>query len=364
MVKTLLICTVLAGSGVVAFLAAQDPPKTNPSKPDQTKEGDLVIKETFKFVIAPVTVTDRDGNFVSGLTPYDFRLFDNGKPQRITEDVADHPISLVVVIQANAATEHVIKQVQKIGSVIDGTILGETGEVAVIAFDHRVQKLLPFTSEQGKVGEALKKLKPGSYSSNLNDATMEAVNMLRVRPNTRRRAILLISESRDKGSEMSVREVLTNAEFNDVVIYPVNISHLLTSLTTAPPPPRPDNRPPGAVHLPAGVVSTPTTESQHATGNYIPLFVEIFKGAKSIFVPNPLEVYSKYTGGREYSFKSQGALERAVSEIGAELHSQYLLTYLPNNPTEGGFHEITVQILKPDLKVRTRTGYWVAAKPN
>jgi VWFA-related protein len=362
MVKNLLICTILAGTGLVAFLAAQDPPKTDPSKPDQSKES--VFKETFKFVVAPVTVIDRDGNFVSGLTPYDFRLFDNGKPQRITEDVADHPISLVVVIQANAATENVIKQVQKIGSVIDGTILGESGEAAVIAFDHRVQKLLPFTSEPGKVAEALKKLKPGSYSSNLNDATMEAINMLRVRPTSRRRAILLIAESRDKGSEMSVREVLTNAEFNDVVIYPVNISHLLTSLTTAPPPPRPDNRPPGAVHLPAGNVSTPTVESQHEMGNYIPVFEEIFKGAKAIFVPNPLEVYSKYTGGREYSFKSQGALERAVSEIGAELHSQYLLLYRPNNESEGGFHEITVQILKPELKVRTRTGYWVAAKPN
>jgi len=351
---------VFAGTGLVAFLVAQDPPK-----PAQTKENedDAKFRISVTRVLAPVTVTDRDGNFVTGLTPYDFRLFDNGKPQAITEDVASHPISLVVVVQANAATEHVIKQVQKLGSVIEGTILGETGEVAVIAFDHRTQTLTPFTSEPGKVGEALKKLKPGSYSANLNDATMAAINMLRTRDIARRRAILLISESRDKGSEMSVRDVLTNAEFSNVVIYAVNISHLLTSLTTSPAPPAPDNRPPGAIHLPAGVVSTPTTESQGATGNYIPVFVEIFKAAKGIFVPNPLDVYAKYTGGREYAFKSQGALERSVSDIGAELHSQYLLAFRPANETEGGFHEITVQILKPELKVRTRTGYWTAAKP-
>lgn len=358
MVKALLTCTVFAGTGLVAFLAAQDPPKTPPAKEDD------VFRISVTRVLAPVTVTDRDGNFVTGLSAYDFRLFDNGKPQAITEDVASHPLSLVVVVQANAATENVIRQVQKLGSVLEGTILGETGEVAVIAFDHRVQTLLPFTSEPGKVGEALKKLKPGSYSANLNDATMQAINMLRTRPTGRRRAILLISESRDKGSEIRVRDVLTNAEFNDVVIYPVNISHLLTSLTTAPHTAAPDNRPPGAVHLPAGIVATPTTESQHAMGDYIPIFVEIFKGAKSVFVPNPLEVYAKYTGGREYSFKTQGALERAVSDIGAELHNQYLLTFKPANETEGGFHEITVQILKPDLKVRTRTGYWIAAKPN
>jgi hypothetical protein len=136
----------------------------------------------------------------------------------------------------------------------------------------------------------------------------------------------------------------------------------LTSLTTAPTPNRPDNRPPGAVHLPAGVIDTPTTQGQF-NNNFIPMFVEIFKAAKGVFVADPLDVYTKYTGGREYSFMKQGALERAVAEIGEELHSQYLLTFSPNNLSEGGFHEIEVRVAKPELKVRTRNGYWIAAKP-
>src|SRR5580765_4358610 len=116
--------SLLVGPGFTQQAPKADPPRAEPQSGDDAP----IIRSTTTFVLAPVTVTDRDGRFVSGLTPYDFRLFDNGKPQRITEDVADHPISLVVVIQANAATEHVIKQVQKIGSVIDGTILGETGD--------------------------------------------------------------------------------------------------------------------------------------------------------------------------------------------------------------------------------------------
>jgi VWFA-related protein len=120
-----------------------------------------------------------------------------------------------------------------------------------------------------------------------------------------------------------------------------------------------DNRPPGAVHLPAGVVETPTTQSQTAVGNWVPLINEIFIAAKAVFVSNPLEVYTTYTGGREYSFKSQRDLDQAVSDLGAELHSQYLLTYTPNNQDEGGYHHIVVQVLKPGLKIRARDGYYL-----
>src|ERR1700687_5251929 len=96
-----LVCLAMAG-----LLAAQQAPVALDSS------GDARIIETFKFVLVPVTVTDRDGNFVSGLMPSDFRLLDNGKPQKITEDVASHPMSLVVAIQANAEVEKILPQLQ------------------------------------------------------------------------------------------------------------------------------------------------------------------------------------------------------------------------------------------------------------
>jgi hypothetical protein len=45
------------------------------------------------------------------------------------------------------------------------------------------------------------------------------------------------------------------------------------------------------------------------------------------------------------------------------LHSQYLLTYSPNNQEVAGFHNIVVQVTKPDLKIRTRDGYYLAGTP-
>jgi len=57
---------------------------------------------------------------------------------------------------------------------------------------------------------------------------------------------------------------------------------------------------------------------------------------KSIFIPNPLSVYTKYTGGREFSFKSQKTLEHDISEIGEELHSPVSVDVRAQQSERGG----------------------------
>jgi len=360
--------SVIAGTFAVGFLLAQEP-KQESKPPDQELVLVPDIRETFAFVIAPASVQNGRGDIVNGLTPKDFELFDNGKLQSITEDVASHPISLVVAVQASANMDQLLRGIRKIGTLCNALILGEYGEMAVLSFDHRVQTLMDFTSDGDKVSDAFNKLKPGSSQSHLNDAAMAGVNKLRNRDKARRRILLVISESRDKGSIVGVRDVLTAAEFQNVVVYTVDVSHLLTSLTYHPDPPRPNGVPPEARLLPGGTVGTLTTDAQGAIcctpsmGDLSPIFPEIFTSVKGVFVSNPLEVYTKFTGGREYSYMTQNGLEQAISDIGQEIHSQYLLTYFPNNSDEGGYHQIELRVLKPLLKVTTRPGYWAAAKP-
>ena len=357
---------LFAGLALTGLLVAQQPPPPTEValQDDQNLEDQLTIKVGTTGVQAPVTVLDSDGKLVEGLTALNFRLLDNGKLQKITMDLAEHPVSVVVAVQANSSMEKILPQIRKVGSVFDAMVAGETGEVAVIAFDHRNQVMTPFTSDPDMIHEAFKNIKAGSTTSALNDAVMEGLNMLRTRKKDHRRVLVVISESRDMGSHIHVRDVLTNAEFSDIVIYPLDVSHLLTSLTAKQLPNRPNPIPPGGQALPGGTVMTPTLDLQmNQNGNYVPVIKEIFTQIKAIFVQNPLEIYSRYTGGREFPFFTQKGLEEAVADIGKQLHSVYVLTYVPNDQDEAGFHTIQVKVDKPDLKVATKDGYWWAGKP-
>lgn len=356
--------TVIAALGCVLLLAAGFLPAQAPApRPDQNEpvDPDLIIREQFNFVLVPVTVLDRNGNFVNGLSVLDFQLLDNGIPQKITEDVASRPISLVVVIQANASTRQILPTVQKSASLYGPLVAGETGEVAVLSFDHQVRTLTGFTSNQDEIKAAFEKLKPGGTYNHLDDAVMVAVRMLQNRGRERKKVVLIIAESRDQGSAVTPRDVLTQAEFADVVIYSVNMSHLLNQLTSKAEPNRPNPIPPEfRSPLPMGTIRTGTTDAQTNMGNWTPIIKEIYTAVKGIFVPNMLEIYTKETGGREHNFVSLSGLEEAISKIGSEIHSQYMLTYLPSNRHEGGYHEIQVRVARPDVEVRTRGGYWIA----
>lgn len=324
------------------------------------------IRTTVEVVVAPVTATDRDGRLVNDLQAHEFRLFDNGKEQDIKVDISFQPISLVLAVQASANADAALPAIQKIGSMIPTQVIGEQGEAAVLAFDHRIRVMQEFTSDSDKITEALKKIRAGSTSSRMIDAVTDAVRMLGSRARNRRRILLLISETRDRASQGRLRDALIAAQLNNVSVYSVTISRLATALKGKPQAPRPDPLPPAAHPMPPNVPATPNTVAQ-TTGNqggraeFIPLMVALVKGATSLFVDNPVEMFTKGTGGAEFSFARQRGLEDAIQKIGDELHAQYLISYSPNNKTEGGFHGIQVEVNRKDVKVRTRPGYWLGS---
>jgi VWFA-related protein len=336
-------------------LAAQDPAETT--------TGDSTFRVQGRLIVIPVTVTTKKDKTVNSLQASDFKIYDNGKPQNnVGLDVTFHPVSIVIAVQANADVEGMLPKIQKVGSLLE-SIVGESGDVALIAFDHRVRTLQEFTSDTDKITVALKKIRRGSSQSMFNDTMMQAVDLLKHKSPERRRIILAFTETRDKGSNIRPREVCEELDFNNVVVYTVDISRLLASWSKeSVDPPRPPSVPAEAGHsIAGGGALNPTTQMQNTgVGNALPAFAELFKQVKGIFVDNPPELYTKWTGGREYSFHDQMTLERAIAEMGEEIRSQYMLTYKPTG--EGGYHEIRVDVLGlgNDLRVRAKRGYYIA----
>jgi hypothetical protein len=69
-----------------------------------------------------------------------------------------------------------------------------------------------------------------------------------------------------------------------------------------------------------------------------------------------LAVAAAATGGVHYR-----ALRTALDQIGSELHAQYIVSYAPSGERTTGFHEIKATVSRPNVTVRTRLGYFVAA---
>jgi VWFA-related protein len=349
---------------LVGLLLAQEPAQTSP--PAQEEGTDLHIVATTENVLAPVLVYDRDGNFVNGLQPSQFHLVDNGKEQNIHVDVAYQPISMVILVQANSAVEKMLPAINKIGNMIEPLILGSQGEAAVIAFDHRIRTLQEFTSDPDKITMAVRKIQPGSSANHMIDATEQAIRMLRSRPQNRRRIILLIGETRDVGSEARGRETLITMQLYNIAFYAVDMSRIVEKLTAPQEIPRPDPLPPAMYPLPSGVPATPNTVMQAYGTNgdsaqFVPLLIEIYRDAKAIFKRNPVEVFTLGTGGTQFSFYRHNGLEDAIQRIGEQLHSEYLLSYNPDNKLEAGFHQISVYVSSPQAKrIQVRPGYWRA----
>jgi VWFA-related protein len=357
-----------------------DPDKENPQAPKSTdsqpftppvktsEDDGPVIRQTVQVVLVPTLVTDKKGNSVNGLRMNDFILYDNGKPQKVDRDVAFLPLSMVICIQRNANVDVMLPKIRKIGNIIHDQLVGQDGEIAIVSFDHRIELLQDFTSDADLINQAVAKIRPGGQNSRMIDAVQEGVHLLRHKKD-RRKVIVMISEIYDKSSEARPKEVATDLQLNNIDVYTLNISRILTALTAKPDMPRPDPFPAGARPHPAGTSVDPTTMRQMDgvegdSVDFVPVVEEMYRETKHLFVKDPARLFTKLTGGREFGFMTQSDLERAISQIGSEIRSQYLLSYSPNNKMDGGFHTIHVDVDRPGCKVRTRRGYWMAAIPN
>jgi len=83
------------------------------------------------------------------------------------------------------------------------------------------------------------------------DAVDRGVYMLKKRPKNNRRIILVVSETRDEGSETRLKEALIDVNIENVQVYFVDISQLAVRLTE-----KPDIRPeyidPTTMNAPSG----------------------------------------------------------------------------------------------------------------
>lgn len=298
------------------------------------------IRTNVPLVVIPVSVTDQRGHFVYGLGSSDFSVLDNGQSRSIRVDDPDSvtaSLRLVVLIQTSDISDSALLKIRKVGTMIQDAVAGANGEAAVVTFADRVKIAQGFTRSANDIAAVFRGLQSvETRKGKLLDAVSRGLDMLANKPKTPRSAFLIIGESKDRGSETKLQDLLPAIQRSGVTIYSLAYSAYLAPLTTK----ASEYSPPEGGR---GWILDSITEAVHATKQ------------------DTCKLLTGATGGRQLKFETQSKLENDLIRLGGEIHSRYIVSFTPPQESQAGFHKIVVEINgKPQLRVVSRPGYWVS----
>jgi VWFA-related protein len=361
-------------------------------------------------VLVPALVRDKSGAVVYTLKPEDFLLTDDGIPQTLTLDAdsGGEPLALVVVLETGGAGA---RQFQKYDSIAPplapmlASIVGNVGHrVAVVTFDSEPTLLQPFTSDVDEAADALRTLRPGctrqehydncsgpnpvhnvplgDNGAAILDSLAYAVNLLRAQPPPYRHAILLISETLDRGSHTTIEQAVRAVTESNTTIYSVAFS---TSKSEASHyaarqlPSQPSGRPTGILSLenhhpnpPNGCMGKDPDPDPDAPASRWSQFYDClgqlvppltFAKIAAIATADSLQknvpaTVARLTGGGYFKLTNDKSLARDLATISNRLPNRYMLSFHPQSP-HAGLHTLRLKLPSyPALEITARTSYW------
>ena len=322
-----------------AALCQQPPPAAEPPRTN--------LRVQVNEVIVPVTVTDDKTRFVSDLEARDFRVFDEGREQKIQYFSRDRQQPVVVgfiLDMSNQTRLHWKTYQDAMQEMVLNLMPGDKKFSGyLLSAGNEAELLVDTTTDSEKLVSKIGKMKPGGGVA-LFDAIYKACttrHLIQGEPYEPRRVLIILGDGNDNASKKSLQEVLEIAQRNLVTIYAMSTvsygfhsdgTENLTRLV---------EETGGRIEYPlnslykdvSGYLSTPSDE-----GNY---------------------AYKVGTGG--YASEISKGIFSAVGNIAGEITTQYILRYIPDTDTAGEkqFRRIKVEIANlPNVKIRARKGYY------
>ena len=312
------------------------------------------FRSTGQLVVAPATIKDSKGRIVDSIDPSGLVLYDNNVPRPIQVDFAAYPISLVVAVESNQASKAILGKLGSSGILFSQLIAADKGETALLSFSDSVTQLVDFTSDPDDLTHELKRLKPDGSGAAVLDALAKALDMLAHRKPARRPIVLMICESRDRSSEAKLPDVAAQAQRLNAAVYWLTYSTTWAQYTDR------HVTTYGDIEDPKGKGKDKEHDETPVPSGPPPMdLLAPFKELAHLTRPNLSDLFTRSTGGQQIDFLTKASLESAIHNIGDEIHRQYILTFTPAGGEPGLFHAIRVEVKnRPDLKVKTREGYW------
>ncbi len=305
----------------LAGLAQAQKPKPSPTPP---REEDQESITTFiRRVRLPITVVDKKGQFVPGLTRNDFLIFEDKVPQQVetfSDDLGEAlPLYVVVLMDTSPSTAGKLKFEQESAmNFIHTVVRPRRDRVLFATFDDEINLRQDFTDKLDLLDKAVDGVKKLGSQTALFDAVWQFCDE-KLRSVAGRRVMVVVTDGEDTYSRANIRDAIDIAQRTETTIF--------------------------AISTKAGFLSTvPGVEAGQV------------KDQKD----RDLVTLAEETGGVAFFTGDMLSLERSFTKISKELRAQYLLTYKPlNDRYDGSFRKIEVKLATGhgDLKIRTKHGY-------
>jgi Ca-activated chloride channel homolog len=335
--------TILSFLTAVAAMSAQQaqppaPPQAQPQEaPAQTGPQGAIVRNVNLVEVLFSVVTKRE-KLVTDLNKENFKVFDDGAQQEITDfsQPTDLPLRIGMVLDTSNSIRERLKfeQDAAIDFLFNALRRGKD-QAFLMTFDDGAQIIKDFTGDGGDLRDTILKQRAGGGTS-LYDAVFAASNHLLKNsplppgPNSDvRRVLVVISDGDDNSSNRSRGESVEMAQRAGVIIYSISTS---TDWVTA--------------------------EDEKDPSKRISRKYEKEEGDKV------LEQLALETGGRVFFPYRVDDLGQSFLDIGDELRHQYALAYSPpGRSPDGKYHTIRIQADRKDVLVRARKGYFSVPIP-
>jgi len=297
--------------------------KPKPSPTPVTEDPQGTVKVAIRRVRLPITVTDKKGQFVPGLTQNDFIILEDKVPQAIetfSDDLSQTtPLYIAVLMDTSPSTAGKLKfQQESAMNFIQTVVRPRKDRVLFGTFDDEINLLQDFTDKLDLLDKAVYSVKKMGKQTALFDAIWQFCDE-KMRSVPGRRVLLVVTDGEDTYSRANIRDAIDIAQRTETTIF--------------------------AISTKAGFLATvPGVEA----------------GQVADKKDKDLLTLAEETGGTAFFTGDMLSLERSFTRISKELRAQYLVTYNPTNKSyDGTFRKIDVKLSDghSDLKVRTKRGY-------
>ncbi len=321
------------------------PPPPVPSLKKQPEQevspGDVVSVDTTE-VMFPVTVRDSSGRLINDLTRNDFRVFEDGAMQPLSDlALRQVPVDVVLMVDASSSVANNLDDFRRAAQGFAAKLESDD-RISLIKFDDRIELLQDWTKSRFQLQRALNRIEPGMFTR-FNDALLLCSREQFGSDTTKsRRAVIVLSDGIDNGQGTTTLEAALQSLLKaQVVVYIVSNTEISRAAKRAE-----------LDSLLNG--SESSIRFNQVTIDRLRLGLKVLDQSEE-----NLAQLAQATGGRLYKPQTFDALESTYAEVADELRHQYALYFTPLNKTrDGSFRRVRVETTNPAYRPQTRVGYF------